>query len=333
MCVRVRVESSCLAEVRPPSLTYYPLPRRRRGEYAAWLPTPAEQTHLVCFRSGAERDALQDSQLAAESEEAQERLARHWDEWFAPHAPLGELCCTHAAVQWAMAAVRTRAFSLDLDDATCALYPPREEPAACERVPGGEQAEGAQREAAGANTAGSRSGGAPEANTTEGKRAERVKGKAPAISAIAPFADMLNHSTDASTSYGVRAGEFRVALCASRNAGAEALLCYQATADNRQLMRTFGFTVPGNPHDRLPPPSSATARALYDDAAATGLNRVSEWSESEQGRTEESWRLFVCLEPTHMMRPELNTAGGVCECIERAAGRAPAAGAAALRAF
>lgn len=213
----------------------------------------------------------------AESEAAQELLARYWDEWFAPQSPLGMLCCTHAAVQWAMAAVRTRAFSLDLDDATCALYPPQE-PAACEHALGEEQPDGAQREAAGANTVGDQSGGASEVNTTQAKRAkraERATGKPPAISAIAPFADMLNHSTDASTSYGVQAGEFRVALCASRNAGAEALLCYQAAADNRQLMRTFGFTVPGNPHDRLPPLSSGAARALYDDAAATGLDRVS----------------------------------------------------------
>jgi hypothetical protein len=247
--------------------------QRLWGEYAAWLPTPEQQTHLVCFCSGAERDALQDSQLVAESEWAQQLLARYWDEWFAAQAPLGTLCCTHAAVQWAMAAVRTRAFSLDLDDATCTLYPPQQ-PASCELVPCEQQPDGAQREAAGVNTGGKQSGGAPEVKMTEGKRAERAKGKMPAISAIAPFADMLNHSTDASTSYGVQAGEFRVALCASRNAGAEAMLCYQAAADNRQLMRTFGFTVPGNPHDRLPPPSSGPARALYDEAAATGLNRV-----------------------------------------------------------
>jgi hypothetical protein len=51
---------------------------------------------------------------------------------------------------------------------------------------------------------------------------------------------------------------------------------YQAHADNRQLMRTFGFSVPGNPHDRLPPLSCGAAKKMRDTVAASGLDRVRE---------------------------------------------------------
>ena len=121
-----------------------------------------------------------------------------------------------------MAAVRTRAFSVELDTASCALYPPvcaHEQQHAHEQQP----VRGEQSQPQGAAVRVAQAAGGKRERTPEGAESN-------SISAIVPIADMLNHSTDASTAYDVSCGEFRVSLCASQTAGAEALLCYQVKA-------------------------------------------------------------------------------------------------------
>eukprot|EP00959_Pyramimonas_sp_CCMP1952_P196794 4114975-Pyramimonas_sp.AAC.1 len=49
----------------------------------------------------------------------------------------------------------------------------------------------------------------------------------------------------------VRCHLWQISLQASLGAGREAMLCYMDRADNTKLMTTFGFTIPGNPHDNL----------------------------------------------------------------------------------
>eukprot|EP00241_Pyramimonas_parkeae_P001704 CAMPEP_0114224634 /NCGR_PEP_ID=MMETSP0058-20121206/219_1 /TAXON_ID=36894 /ORGANISM="Pyramimonas parkeae, CCMP726" /LENGTH=471 /DNA_ID=CAMNT_0001335137 /DNA_START=27 /DNA_END=1442 /DNA_ORIENTATION=- len=193
-------------------------------QYVPFLPSLQQMSHLLLFND-AEREELQDDELASYSVACQKLLDDWYCTYFAPEAPLGCLGASYEDIEWAMAIVRTRAFSLPLDKATCAdLHA-----------------------------------------TSEGKAGEERWDML--ISAASPFADMLNHTVDASTTFQIKNSFFEIALCASRSAGAEADLCYMQNGSNADLMQTFGFSIPGNPNDRI----------KFPDASALpggGLNKV-----------------------------------------------------------
>lgn len=73
------------------------------------------------------------------------------------------------------------------------------------------------------------------------------------MSMMVPKIDLANHSFDANAEWSSDFASGSLALTANQNIAKGQPVCidYGAELDNTDLMRVFGFVVPGNPNDRL----------------------------------------------------------------------------------
>lgn len=73
------------------------------------------------------------------------------------------------------------------------------------------------------------------------------------LALMVPTADLANHSFQQNSVYTLRAsqGSFEMKTCRSVKDGEAICISYGADKTNAELMRDYGFFVPGNPHDRL----------------------------------------------------------------------------------
>ena len=73
------------------------------------------------------------------------------------------------------------------------------------------------------------------------------------LALMVPTADLANHSFQQNSVYTLRAsqGAFEMKTCRSIKDREAICITYGADKTNAELMRDYGFFVPGNPHDRL----------------------------------------------------------------------------------
>lgn len=70
---------------------------------------------------------------------------------------------------------------------------------------------------------------------------------------LVPKIDLANHSFQPNADWEVDFAKGTITLVATQDItkGEPVCICYGSDLDNAQLMRVFGFVVPGNPNDRL----------------------------------------------------------------------------------
>ena len=73
------------------------------------------------------------------------------------------------------------------------------------------------------------------------------------LALMVPMADLANHSFQHNSVYALRAsqGSFELKSCRAIKQGEAVCISYGQDKTNAELMRDYGFFVPGNPHDRL----------------------------------------------------------------------------------
>lgn len=73
------------------------------------------------------------------------------------------------------------------------------------------------------------------------------------LALMVPTADLANHSFQQNSVYALRAsqGTFELKSCQPIKQGQAVCISYGADKTNAELMRDYGFFVPGNPNDRL----------------------------------------------------------------------------------
>lgn len=73
------------------------------------------------------------------------------------------------------------------------------------------------------------------------------------LALMVPTADLANHSFQHNSVYALRAsqGSFDLKSCRAIKQGEAVCISYGQDKTNAELMRDYGFFVPGNPHDRL----------------------------------------------------------------------------------
>lgn len=73
------------------------------------------------------------------------------------------------------------------------------------------------------------------------------------LALMVPTADLANHSFQQNSVYALRAsqGTFELNSCQPIKKGQAVCISYGADRSNANLMRDYGFFVPGNPNDRL----------------------------------------------------------------------------------
>lgn len=73
------------------------------------------------------------------------------------------------------------------------------------------------------------------------------------VALMVPTADLANHSFQYNSTYALRTarGAFELNSCRPLNAGDAICISYGSDKTNAELMRDYGFCVPGNPNDRL----------------------------------------------------------------------------------
>lgn len=73
------------------------------------------------------------------------------------------------------------------------------------------------------------------------------------LALMVPMADLANHSFQHNSVYALRAsqGSFELKSCRAMKQGEAVCITYGQDKTNAELMRDYGFFVPGNPHDRL----------------------------------------------------------------------------------
>ncbi|KAL0020939.1 hypothetical protein WJX79_002382 [Trebouxia sp. C0005] len=73
------------------------------------------------------------------------------------------------------------------------------------------------------------------------------------VALMVPTADLANHSFQYNSTYALRSarGAFELNSCRLLNAGDAICISYGSDKTNAELMRDYGFCVPGNPNDRL----------------------------------------------------------------------------------
>lgn len=73
------------------------------------------------------------------------------------------------------------------------------------------------------------------------------------LALMVPKADLANHSFQHNSVYTLRAsqGSFELESCRAMKQGEPICISYGQNKPNAELMRDYGFFVPGNPYDRL----------------------------------------------------------------------------------
>ncbi|KAG1657317.1 hypothetical protein FOA52_008045 [Chlamydomonas sp. UWO 241] len=108
---------------------------------------------------------------------------------------------------------------------------------------------------------------------------EEVAGEG--ITLMVPFADLANHSFDNNGTFGMARGDrtrFELRSVCELAASQEVCITYGQEKTNTELMRDYGFVVPGNPNERLVLPGASALEPLNGESLLHALQLAGDWA-------------------------------------------------------
>lgn len=101
------------------------------------------------------------------------------------------------------------------------------------------------------------------------------------ITLMVPYADLANHAFVHNATFCMARDNkrFELRLLTGLAAGAEATICYGESKPNAEVMRDYGFVVPGNPNDRITVPEHGPLPTLNAASLFGSVGFVGDWRE------------------------------------------------------
>ncbi|KAG2451954.1 hypothetical protein HYH02_003728 [Chlamydomonas schloesseri] len=108
---------------------------------------------------------------------------------------------------------------------------------------------------------------------------ENVNGEG--LTLMVPYADLANHSFRPNATFCMARDNkrFELRLLTSLAPGDEAAISYGESKPNPEVMRDYGFVVPGNPNDRIKLPDQDQLPALYGASVMESVGFKGDWRE------------------------------------------------------